>query len=310
MNSNLLRKYIGAILESGQDRTRQSNKNPIQKNNLDTKGTMHDSNELGPDDLEGTKDPIEWIDSAKVSPRGFLDFWEADKNISDEVAPFAAMELAALRSGLTCIGNGSSRNVYELNDSSVIKLAINSAGIDQNAVESTASNDTEVGSIISKVYRHDPDFFWTICEKITPLASGDEKRFEQLSGIKNHAEFVNMLKSSMKGTAIQPIADADQGTAPLNKNAQLDRSGIPARKGSCLKGQVFIDSIVSFVGRYKDLLAGDITKIDSWGYTKYGCIVLFDYGISVKTFKSKYISGMFSPEKARHADKQKIAKRT
>jgi len=38
MNLNLLRKYIRVLLESGQDRTKQSNKNPIN-NNLDTENS-------------------------------------------------------------------------------------------------------------------------------------------------------------------------------------------------------------------------------------------------------------------------------
>ena len=154
MNSILLRRYIRVILEG--------------------------TEELSPEDLEGTKDPIEWIDSAKVSPHNFLEFWKADDGVSAEDAPFAAMELAAVRSGLRLIGKGSSRNVYELNDSNVIKLAINSAGVDQNSVESTVANDTEVGPIISKVERHDPDFFWIVSEKVKPLSENDRKEFEEL----------------------------------------------------------------------------------------------------------------------------------
>jgi hypothetical protein len=280
MNSILLRRYIRVILEG--------------------------TEELSPEDLEGTKDPIEWIDSAKVSPHNFLEFWKADDGVSAEDAPFAAMELAAVRSGLRLVGKGSSRNVYELNDSNVIKLAINSAGVDQNSVESTVANDTEVGPIISKVERHDPDFFWIVSEKVKPLSENDRKEFEELAGIKNYADFINLVKGTMKGDVFAPVEDdIDKGTiAPAKKRQEKLQTSTPGSK--CLKGKSFIDSVIAFVGsRYKGLLPGDITKIDSWGVSSQGCLVLFDYGISVKTFRSKYEHGQFSPEKARQAEKSK-----
>lgn len=87
------------------------------------------------------------------------------------------------------IGEGSSRQVFDLNNGYVIKLAKNNAGIEQNRVESYISiNDNS--SIFAKVLYYSRDYSYIIMPKARKI--DDISYVFDYLGVRNKREFFNL----------------------------------------------------------------------------------------------------------------------
>ena len=289
MNSILLRRYIRVILENDQPALDQQSSEETLKNT----------------------DIFTLLDKAQEDPAAFLELYYTDqfKTFKEGFNPDATAKIiACLRKGLTMIGIGTSRVVFEYDNSSVIKISRNAAGIEQNQLEHTVSKDPMVGPIIASVLNHDDDFQWIISEKVRPLSS--KAQFAVFSGVelKNFKEEILALKSRDLKENQDDQVTKNKPTIGTILPPDL-KSTIKQGKG-CLSGKEFLNNVKAFLTRYKinattdsktDFFVGDIYKYDSWGVNKAGCLVLFDYGTTNNTYNKFFNKGTFSDEKAKKA---------
>lgn len=73
------------------------------------------------------------------------------------------------------IGKGGSRIVFEIDDDTVLKLAINRLQIVQNKGEfdNTTHLQSKFPDLFPKVYQHADDYSWIICERVLPFKHED-----------------------------------------------------------------------------------------------------------------------------------------
>jgi len=88
------------------------------------------------------------------------------------------------------IGAGSSRIVYRIDDTHVLKLAKNDKGLAQNSVEGDFSMHQYYSEFIPELIEVDDDYLWIIKERVNKIT---KKEFEKLSGYK-FEDFSIMLK--------------------------------------------------------------------------------------------------------------------
>lgn len=191
-----------------------------------------------------------------------------------------AEEFAKLRSfnqrvkyaqqNLKRISSGSSRIVYQIDDTKVLKLAKNKKGIAQNEVEIDFSQDYMWDSIVAEVHDYDPNFLWLEMELARKLT---EKKFQQLTGF-SFREYCSSLQYQY---------------ALANPKKSW---GIPRQPDNFeeLSENEFIGNVLDVVGSY-DLLMGDMCKLSSYGIVKRNGmddIVMIDYGITGKIYDSFY----------------------
>ncbi len=160
------------------------------------------------------------------------------------------------------IGQGSSREVYDLNTSQVIKIAKNQKGIAQNGVEGDYGLNNVYSKILPKLIdSHDEDI-WIIVEKAEKIT---KKEFERLAKIpfETFCTIVSIEGRRIKGKQIvNPYSDFwdDEDS--------------------------FVHSLVSMMVDF-DMLSGDFEKINSFG--KIGNkLVVVDCGFTDEVFKTHY----------------------
>jgi predicted ABC-type ATPase len=223
--------------------------------------------EMSQEDVATSKDPLDWFTAAYQSPEE----WGA----SDE---FEAMLIAADKLNLKVVGTGSSRLVFDLKNNRVVKIARNNKGIEQNKLEASAGRDPQVERILASVWEFADDFSWVVADKVEPLEDGDGARAEKIVGIS-----WNELRDLVNAGANREnaVTSVEGGETKTKKSVEKGTAG-------CLKGDSFLSSVDYFMTRYEGLLPGDIAKLSSWGVTEQGCLVLLDYGITIKKFRELY----------------------
>ena len=209
--------------------------------------------------------------------------WELTDATNDK-QPFESIAKKAVGLDLEYLGSGTSRTVYGLGGDKVIKIALNVKGIEQNKLEAFAGRDAVVAKIIAKVFDSDDEYYWIVSERLTPITdAADFKEAEDIVGVSwNEVREIFGLSKSAKVTGTVP-----QGAAARAKSSGSGKASGSAPAG-CATGQAFLDAVKELKDRYTDLLPGDIAKIDSWGTTKKGCLVLYDYGITKKVYDKYY----------------------
>jgi len=144
------------------------------------------------------------------------------------------------------IGAGSSRIVYDINDTLVLKLAKNKKGLAQNELEIDIGTTEYYFTGITKVIQYDENNTWLISEKASKISYSD---FEKFFGIPLLHFFIYLKKGEDMGNVQNTLQTTSLGV------------------------------IYDLVNDY-DLAPGDIDRISSWGKTKNGLIKLVDYGFS------------------------------
>lgn len=196
---------------------------------------------------------------------------------------FDRLEAAAIGSGLMQLGIGSSRVAYDVGNNKVLKIARNRAGINQNGVEYTMSYDLKpggVGDIIATVDKDLSDvkeFYWIVSEKVRQV---DAQEAAELAGVKDWDTVVKIIKSLLGGRL--DVVSSVMNSEDLFTDVST--------------GKKFFKNLEMMLDRYEDQLAGDLTKIDSWGESIDGKLKLLDYGITNETFAEKYKRGFVDPK--------------
>lgn len=170
-----------------------------------------------------------------------------------------------LQANLEYGGEGSSRIVFLLkNLPYVLKLAKNQKGVAQNQGEVEVYTNPKTKRIVAKIADMGDDYAWIVSE----LARGI-----------SYVEFRKDL-----GIQFTDFVDAiAEGAKTRNYQAPLET----ILSGASEKGINFYRMVVSLITDNK-ILPGDLTKLDSYGKTNDGRIIVVDYGFTHENWQQIY----------------------
>jgi len=173
------------------------------------------------------------------------------------------------------LGRGSSRAVYALTSTKVLKIAValhgegtSDAGVAQNKAEVQVMSNTRTRPWCAAVYEFDPQYRWLISELVRPLESPEE--FKQLSGSNFRA-----MREAIKYKR-ETGADADE----LMKWAedQGTKFGYLSRETA--------DMLDDLDDSGMDL--ADLGIVEHFGKSAAGNLVVLDYGFTSGIYDEFY----------------------
>jgi len=170
------------------------------------------------------------------------------------------------------ISSGSSRIVYMVDDTKVLKIARNQKGLGQNEIEAAHSNYYDLKDITAQVFAYDQNDLWIemeLARKVTP------KNFLQVIGF-SFDDYCRLIKEdycsfnpSARGLRLKPVS--------------------PELKAEMVENE-FIQEILNFMRGY-DIPVGDLMKMNSYGLVKRNGqddIVMIDYGLNNSVWQDYY----------------------
>jgi hypothetical protein len=172
------------------------------------------------------------------------------------------------------ISSGSSRIVYMVDDTKVLKIAKNEKGLNQNDIEATYSTYHDIKDITAQVFAYDNNDLWVemeLARKVTP------KIFLDIVGF-TFDDYCIALNKYFKGVN------------PQRANKGWFNTNIDQEKYDAMWENEFIYDMFSFIGNY-DTPVGDLQRLNSYGLVKRNgvdTIVLIDYGITWDGFDAYY----------------------
>lgn len=202
---------------------------------------------------------------------------------------------------LNMLGAGSSRVAFYLNNRSVLKIAKNDKGIDQNISE------IELGTIgldhLTKVFAYDEqEGHWLISEVVRELKSADE--FEKLTGMpisvfskalefkddiahRNAYELrIKELENYIKDLEANRNVNMDAKAA----NIRRYKSSIEQYKNVLFAANEPLVLELQELMKTRGLAIGDLWVYDHYGKTADGRVVLLDYGLTDEVWDMHYAS--------------------
>jgi hypothetical protein len=182
--------------------------------------------------------------------------------------PFIAKDLYLSEYLGKPIGRGSSRWVYQIDDWTVLKLAVNDKGYAQNEAEYTMMRDNFI-PILPKLYNgtDEVDYEWIITDYVLPAKSADFKK-----------EFGIPFK------VVQEYCDAARGI--IDNRFRDNRRYFYDKYENNDNLIEFFSAIDDYVGSY-DANPGDLKRICNWGLSKDGVVIL-DAGFTEDVRKRYY----------------------
>jgi hypothetical protein len=231
---------------------------------------------------EEATDPEERIGEAKE----YGETKKFDQRYFEMLKDPAYMRLYAHRR-LQMIGQGSSRAVYIYSPKFALKIATNMAGIAQNKLEISISEDGEYNSIIAKVVKYDyKNYNWLISELVYPIDIRDELGYpmelEEKEEFKKHSPIA--FDSLMHGInkKYNPDIEYEGGEFEPYESA---KQKIPPQI------QTEMDTKIQLAKKLIDdygILFTDIAIPSNWGRTADGRTVILDFGFDDIIHKQYY----------------------
>jgi hypothetical protein len=176
------------------------------------------------------------------------------------------------RSYLKKLGEGAARAAYLLTSRSVLKIALDIPGIDQNIEEESASSDASRDAPIARVLRSSRSpMIWIVSELVRPVTS--------------NAEFAELC-----GYDLQDVMDALR-----DAHRELTLGKRPTERSV---GDPFIWSTWKFVSDNSVALL-DVNKLSHWGVTPDRRLVLLDYGYTLdmlRDVRAGFMGHLFDDE--------------
>lgn len=165
------------------------------------------------------------------------------------------------------LGTGSSRMVFIIDDTKVLKLAKNQKGLIQNEVEIGWADNYYFDNLLANVIDFDENNLWVIMELAKKVKKSDFKRlwginFQDMFDYLNYVYNINNGKRSYISDEVKEIMDESEDVAEV------------------------VDFMLN-----GDSLAGDLGNVSSWGLVKRDgveTLVLIDFGITNKIYQSYY----------------------
>jgi hypothetical protein len=170
------------------------------------------------------------------------------------------------------ISSGTSRIVYKIDDTKVLKLAKNNKGLAQNEIEVGFSEDYMWDGIVAQIFDYDQNNLWVemeLARKVTP------KKFFEIIGFffENYCNAILFHEENQKPKTKYSISRSK----PNNYDQMWDNNE-------------FMYNIFNVIGSY-DFPAGDLCKLNSYGLVNRNGIdeiVLIDYGLTNDVYDSYY----------------------
>jgi len=168
------------------------------------------------------------------------------------------------RQALDLVGSGSSRDVFQLSNHRVLKVAINAFGLSQNKVEldNAVSCDVMVPKVFETGFVMGPGVSWIVTEYVFPI---DKNEFEQIASV----SFDSFCKEINRLNAESVIFYYGMENAPKRSDG----------KCPCFEVEDFTQRVSMFI-RHNGLLVGDVLSLHHWGTTVDKRLVLLDSGHS------------------------------
>jgi hypothetical protein len=167
------------------------------------------------------------------------------------------------------ISSGSSRIVYMIDNTKVLKLAKNKKGIAQNEVEIQWGQDSYFGSILAHTFMYHPNDLWVEMELARKVSKKDFTRLTDCTIEEMNYYIRNIKEINNRRRPIFHIAPEVE-----------DR----------LRENEFVSSIIEFMENI-DAPAGDFGKLNSYGIVQRGGqddIVLIDFGLTNDVYQTYY----------------------
>lgn len=168
------------------------------------------------------------------------------------------------------IGRGSSRAVFQISDTDVLKLAINTKGLAQNVVESEWYKQSY--DFIPKIYDIGPHCAWINCEFVLPAKKKD---FIVCLGMK-FEEFCNYLR----------IVASQYAKHGWGKYSQEEYDKVY----ELAEEKPIFGEIVQYMTDAQ-IPVGDMTRIANWGLAQRNgepTVVLLDHGLTEAIWEEFY----------------------
>ena len=169
------------------------------------------------------------------------------------------------------ISSGSSRIVYFVDDTKVLKLAKNKKGLAQNEIEAGYSKYQDLSGVVAQTFDYDEHNLWVEMELAKPVRKGDFKRItgysfeDYCNAINNYGNDVNFSKYYHK--------------IPMDKDLLAS-----------MWENEFVYGMFDYIGNY-GVPVGDLTRLSSYGIVKRDgndIIVLIDFGLTSDVYDSYY----------------------
>lgn len=167
------------------------------------------------------------------------------------------------------ISSGSSRIVYMIDNTKVLKLAKNQKGLAQNEVEIQWGQDSYFGSILAHTFMYHPDDLWVEMELARKVTKKDFQRLTECN-IEEMDMYLRNFNAINHGK--RPIFTMD----PEVKE-RLDENE-------------FVSAIVDFMANI-DAPPGDFGRLSSYGIVQRNGqddIVLIDFGLTNDVYQTYY----------------------
>ena len=170
------------------------------------------------------------------------------------------------------ISSGSSRIVYMVDDTKVLKIARNKKGLAQNEIEIDYSNYYDLKDITAQVFAYDQNNLWVemeLAKKVTPAIFERVVGFtfaDYCAGLRKHHDELNPKRGSWFS------------------------SDVSKEVYEAMWEDEFTYEMLSFIGGY-DIPVGDLCKLNTYGLVKRNgedTIVMIDYGLNNDVWQDYY----------------------
>ena len=201
------------------------------------------------------------------------------QNLTKYVTPRARIAFIE-KSGYKMLGAGSARYVYDLENGTVLKLAIDEKGIEQNRFEANFYKSLEhspAKDFFCKIIYGRPDNSWLVVEKVIPFTSKEEFEAEALSGIRIEMfdEVVETIEMGGMKALVEKIEYCKQLSERVKNPLWKERYETYQQ----LKDNPIIVGLAPYMKKL-EANAGDLGRYSSYGKTRDDRIVVIDYGLS------------------------------
>ena len=192
--------------------------------------------------------------------------WNADEFAK---LPSFTKRVEYAQKNLQRISSGSSRIVYKIDDTKVLKLAKNKKGLAQNEVEIGFSNDYMWDGLVAEVFNYDENNLWVEMELAKKLTSS---LFKQITGL-DFKEYGDCLR--------------------YYEQEQSPRRGFRVSKPESYDDMwenEFGSEMFNLVGSF-DIPVGDLTRLSTYGVVNRGndlSVVMIDYGLTEEVYSNYY----------------------
>jgi len=169
------------------------------------------------------------------------------------------------------IGTGSSRMVFIIDETKVLKLAKNKKGIVQNEIEIDWGGDYYFQDLLAEVIDSDENALWVVMELAKKAKKSD---FKVLWGIDFNDMYAYLTNKYYEN----------------NPSKRKHTWSIDEPSLEKLENSENVGNLVDFMLN-SDLLAGDLGNISSWGIVKRDgkdTLVLIDFGVTNDIYQTYY----------------------